>query len=171
MTDHELFERRIGGTGAELGPLEWDVKGYFTLGGAMHDVAITAWGIKGWYDCIRPLSAIRAMADRGQSTDPLGPSYHPDGIPLVPGYIEVVAAGDPLKATPGERRQDQALCLARADGYSGSADDAGACRLDPGGKLVAVSAAHIRDAAVPGLHLRPLDVFARGCRGHDAADR
>ena len=38
----------------------------------MHDVAITAWGIKGWYDCIRPISAIRAMADRGQSSDPLG---------------------------------------------------------------------------------------------------
>ena len=27
VTDHELFERRIGGSGAELGPLEWDVKG------------------------------------------------------------------------------------------------------------------------------------------------
>jgi hypothetical protein len=102
VTDHELFERRIGGTGPELGPLEWDVKGYFTLGGAMHDVAITAWGIKGWYDCIRPLSAIRAMADRGQSSDPLGPSYHPDGIPLVPGHIEVVAAGDPLEGDAGE---------------------------------------------------------------------
>jgi len=102
VTDHELFERRIAGTGPELGPLEWDVKSYFTLGGAMHDVAITAWGIKGWYDCIRPLSAIRAMADRGQSSDPLGPSYHPDGIPLVPGHIEVVAGGDPLEGDAGE---------------------------------------------------------------------
>jgi hypothetical protein len=102
VTDHELFERRLGRAGAELGPLEWDVKAYFTLGGAMHDVAITAWGIKGWYDCIRPLSAIRAMADRGQSSDPLGPSYHPDGIPLVPGHIEVVEAGDPLEGDAGE---------------------------------------------------------------------
>jgi hypothetical protein len=102
VADHELFERRIGGTGPEIGPLEWDVKGYFTLGGAMHDVAITAWGIKGWYDCIRPLSAIRAMADRGQSSDAAGPSYHPDGIPLVPGHIEVVAAGDPLEGDAGE---------------------------------------------------------------------
>jgi hypothetical protein len=42
VTDHELFERRLGRAGAELGPLEWDVKAYFTLGGAMHDVAITA---------------------------------------------------------------------------------------------------------------------------------
>jgi hypothetical protein len=102
VTDHELFERRLGRAGAELGPLEWDVKAYFTLGGAMHDVAITAWGIKGWYDCIRPLSAIRAMADRGQSSDPLCPSYHPDGIPLVPGHIEVVEAGDPLEGDAGE---------------------------------------------------------------------
>ena len=102
VTDHELFERRIAGTGPELGPLEWDVKAYFTLGGAMHDVAITAWGIKGWYDCIRPISAIRAMADRGQSTDPLGPSYHPDGIPLYPGHIEVVGDGDPLEGDAGE---------------------------------------------------------------------
>ena len=102
VTDHELFERRVGGTGDELGPLEWDVKGYFALGGAMHDVAITAWGIKGWYDCIRPLSAIRAMADRGQSTDPLGASYHPDGIPLIPGHIEVVAVGDALAGAANE---------------------------------------------------------------------
>jgi hypothetical protein len=102
VTDHPDFQRRIGGAGPELGSLEWDVKAYFTLGGAMHDVAITAWGIKGWYDCIRPLSAIRAMADRGQSSDPLGPSYHVDGIPLIPGHIELVLAGDPLEGASGE---------------------------------------------------------------------
>ncbi|MGH8203440.1 MAG: vanadium-dependent haloperoxidase, partial [Steroidobacteraceae bacterium] len=102
VTDHEQFERRLGGAGPVLGPLEWDVKGYFTMGGAMHDVAIAAWGIKGWYDCIRPLSAIRAMADRGQSSDPLVPSYHPDGIPLIPGHIEVVESGDPLAGAANE---------------------------------------------------------------------
>ena len=102
VTDHPLFHRRVGGAGPELGPLEWDVKAYFTLGGTMHDVAITAWGIKGWYDCIRPISAIRAMADRGQSSDPVGPSYHPDGIPLVPGHIEVVQAGDALAGVANE---------------------------------------------------------------------
>jgi hypothetical protein len=102
VSDHELFERRLGGTGPELGPLEWDVKAYFALGGAMHDVAITAWGIKGWYDSIRPISAIRAMADRGQSTDPTAPSYHADGLPLVPGHIELVADGDPLAGDASE---------------------------------------------------------------------
>ncbi len=102
VTDHPLTRRRIGGAGADLGPLEWDVKGYFALGGAMHDVAITAWAIKGWYDTIRPVSAIRAMADRGQCADPLLPSYNPDGMPLFPGHIELIAAGDPLAGANNE---------------------------------------------------------------------
>jgi hypothetical protein len=33
-----------------LDPLEYDVKAYFTLGGAVHDAAVSAWGIKGWYN-------------------------------------------------------------------------------------------------------------------------
>jgi hypothetical protein len=99
--DHPAFERRFRGTGPVLDDLEWDVKAYFALGGAMHDVAICAWGVKGYYDYIRPVSAIRYMADRGQSSDPMGPGYDPHGIPLVPGAIEVVLAGDPL-AGPGD---------------------------------------------------------------------
>ena len=97
VNDHPLLQRRMGGgPGQELDRLEWDVKTYFTLGGAMHDAAVTAWGIKGWYDYIRPISSIRAMADRGQSSDPGMASYHIDGITLVPGYIELVETGDPL---------------------------------------------------------------------------
>ena len=96
VNDHPELVRRFGGAGPELGPLEWDVKAYFALGGAMHDSAVAAWGIKGWYDYIRPLSAIRAMADRGQSSDPAAASYHADGIPLVAGYIELVEPGDPV---------------------------------------------------------------------------
>ena len=94
--DHPQLERRFEGTGAELDPLEWYVKAYFALGGAMHDSAIAAWGVKGWYDYIRPLSAIRGMAERGQSSDPGGRSWSEDGIPLMPGYIEVVQPGDPI---------------------------------------------------------------------------
>lgn len=96
VAEHPLLDKRFEGVGAELDPLEWYVKAYFALGGAMHDAAVAAWGIKGWYDYVRPLSAIRAMADRGQSSDPTGPSYSADGIPLVPGYIEVVQPGDPI---------------------------------------------------------------------------
>jgi len=56
----------------------------------MHDSAISAWGMKGWYDYTRPVSALRYMADLGQSSDINESSYHPDGIRLYPGLIEVV---------------------------------------------------------------------------------
>jgi hypothetical protein len=100
--DHELFERRWAGTGDVLGNLEYDVKAYFSLGGTMHDAAISAWSIKGYYDYIRPVSAIRAMVDLGQSSDPELPSYHEKGIPLVEGHIELVEAGDPLAGENNE---------------------------------------------------------------------
>jgi hypothetical protein len=35
---------------------------------------------------------IRYLGGLGQSSDPGRPSYHPDGLPLVPGLIEVVTA-------------------------------------------------------------------------------
>jgi len=94
--DHPAFERRYKGEGPIVDDLEWDVKAYFMLGGTMHDVAISAWGVKGWYDYIRPISAIRAMADAGQSTDPDLPNYSFAGIPLIPGYVELVDEDDPL---------------------------------------------------------------------------
>ncbi|MBP9932447.1 MAG: T9SS type A sorting domain-containing protein [Chitinophagaceae bacterium] len=102
VSDHPLFEKRYEGNGSVLDPLEWDVKAYFELGGAVHDAAIAAWGCKGWYDSPRPISAIRFMADRGQSTDAGLPNYHPQGIPLVPGYIELIQPGDSLAGASNE---------------------------------------------------------------------
>lgn len=99
VMDHPSFERRYNGKGPILDDLEYDVKAYFTLGGAVHDAAIAAWGIKGWYDGTRPISALRYMADKGQSSDPNLPRYHPAGITLVPGFVELVQAGDPLAGT------------------------------------------------------------------------
>lgn len=96
VTDYPNFQKRFGGTGPVLDDLEWDVKSYFILGGAMHDAAISAWGIKGWYDYVRPISAIRYMAGKGQSSDSTLPNYSKAGIPLVPGLIELVQAGDSL---------------------------------------------------------------------------
>ncbi|MAD98105.1 MAG: hypothetical protein CMB99_12335 [Flavobacteriaceae bacterium] len=96
VNDHQDFEKKLEGQGQVLDPLEWDVKAYFLLGGAMHDAAISAWSVKGWYDYVRPISAIRYMADRGQSSDSNLPSYHPEGIPLEAGYIELVGSDDPL---------------------------------------------------------------------------
>lgn len=102
VSDQPELEKRFGGTGPVLDALEWDVKSYFILGGAMHDVAISSWGIKGWYDYIRPVAAIRYMAENGQSTDPKSPNYHPAGIPLLEGYIELVEPDDPLAGDANE---------------------------------------------------------------------
>ena len=90
VSDHPDTVKRFGGQGSVLDDLEWDVKLYLALGGAMHDVAIAAWGVKGWYDYVRPISAIRYMAGKGQCSDPQGLSYHKDGINLRPGFVEVV---------------------------------------------------------------------------------
>ena len=102
VSDHPDLQKQFMGAGPELDELEWDVKSYFMMGGAMHDCAISAWGIKGWYDYLRPISAIRAMAELGQSSDPLGDSYNPAGLPLVPGYIEVIQSGDALAGAGDE---------------------------------------------------------------------
>ena len=95
VSDNELLEKRWGGEGDILGALEWDIKSYFAMGGTMHDAAVAAWGIKGRYDYIRPVSAIRAMAAR-QSSDTTLSSYHVYGLPLIENYIEVVTETDPL---------------------------------------------------------------------------
>ncbi|PSR13749.1 MAG: hypothetical protein DA408_02675 [Bacteroidetes bacterium] len=102
VSDHPALVKKFAGQGDVVDDLEWDVKSYLTLGGAMHDVAISIWGIKGWYDYPRPVSAIRGMADLGQSTDPGLPSYHPGGLPLLDGKIELVMPGDPLAGLNGQ---------------------------------------------------------------------
>jgi hypothetical protein len=96
---------RIGGSGPLVDRLEWDVKTYLALNGAVHDAAIAAWGLKGHYDSVRPISMIRYMGSLGQSSDPDGPSYHPDGLPLVDDLIEVIT--EETTAT-GERHAELA---------------------------------------------------------------
>lgn len=100
VSDTPGFEHKIGGQGPELDRLEWDVKLYLALNGAVHDAAIAAWGLKGFYDSARPISVIRYMGGRGQSSDPAGPAYDPEGLPLVDGLIEVVTASS---SAPGQR--------------------------------------------------------------------
>lgn len=102
VSDHPMIERKFNGEGEELSSLEWDVKSYFILGGAMHDAAISAWGIKGWYDYARPISSIRYMSELGQSSDQNLPNYHVGGIPLQTGYVELVEEGDPLSGFNNE---------------------------------------------------------------------
>jgi hypothetical protein len=95
-------ELRIGGTGEVVDRLEWDVKLYFALNGATHDAAVAAWGAKGHYDSVRPISMIRYMGGLGQSSDPDAPSYDPEGLPLEPGLVEVVTA---RTTAPGQRHE------------------------------------------------------------------
>ena len=96
ILDGQAGQHRWRGQGPLIDDLQFDVKSYLTLGGAMHDCAIAAWSAKGYYDYSRPVSAIRYMAEHGQSSDPNLPNYHPSGLPLIPGWIEVVDDTDPL---------------------------------------------------------------------------
>ena len=92
VSDELAPDLRIGGTGPLVDRLEWDTKLYLALNGAVHDAAIAAWGLKGHYDSARPISMIRYMGGLGQSSDPALPSYHEEGLPLVPGLIELITS-------------------------------------------------------------------------------
>jgi hypothetical protein len=91
---------RIGGTGPVVDRLQWDVKVYLALNGAVHDAAIVAWGLKGAYDGTRPISMIRYMGGLGQSSDPSLPSYNREGLPLLPDLVELITNET---TAPGQR--------------------------------------------------------------------
>ena len=110
VSDQLAPDLRVGGTGPVVDRLQWDVKLYLALNGAVHDAAIAAWGLKGRYDGIRPISMIRYLASLGQSSDPALAAYNKEGLPLVPGLIEIItkdktAAGGPMAALKGEEGQ------------------------------------------------------------------
>jgi hypothetical protein len=75
VSDSSNFKRQIGGTGRELSKLEWDLKTYFALNGALHDAAITAWEIKRDTITARPISLVRYLAVT-------------NNLPEIPGLIE-----------------------------------------------------------------------------------
>ena len=86
--------------GPELDPLEWDVKLYLALNGAVHDAAVAAWGTKGYYDYVA-----------SDLDDPLhgrpGPVVAtPPGLRTTPtacrwsGLVEVITA---TSSAPGQR--------------------------------------------------------------------
>lgn len=96
VADHPQHDQMLAGMGQELDALSYDVIVYLALGGALHDSAIAAWSAKRAYDYARPITAIRYMASLGQSTDTEQANYHVHGVPLIPGRVETVLAGDPL---------------------------------------------------------------------------
>ena len=102
VSDNLAPDLRIAGKGPAVDRLEWDVKLYLALNAATHDAAVAAWGAKGRYDSVRPISMIRYMGGLGQSSDPDGRSYDPEGLPLEPGLVEVVTAES---SAPGGRHE------------------------------------------------------------------
>ena len=118
VSDHPQTVKRMGGRGPILDDLEWDVKVYLTLGGAMHDCAIAAWGAKGWYDYVRPVSANRYLGGLGQATCffcEFQSSYHEDGLRLYEDYIEVVTAESaaPTGRHPNQDHEDSGRIVVR----------------------------------------------------------
>jgi hypothetical protein len=75
VSDSPELVQRIGGRGPELDRLEWDVKLYLALNGAVHDAAVAGWGLKGHYDSARPISMIRYLGARNL-------------LPRVPGLVQ-----------------------------------------------------------------------------------
>ena len=71
------------------GDLAADVRLYLGLGGALNDAAVATWGAKRRYLAPRPISMIRFAAFQGQSSDVNAASYNNDGLPLVPGLVEL----------------------------------------------------------------------------------
>jgi hypothetical protein len=102
VADSPDVPRRLFGKGPPLDPLSWDVHVYLALNGAEHDAAITAWDAKRRTLTSRPIAFIRWMGAKGQSSDPSGPSFSPDGLPLSPGLVEVVTKES---SQPGQRHE------------------------------------------------------------------
>jgi len=108
VTDHPDLVFRIGGSGPVVDELEWDVKRYMAMNGAMHDAATAAWTCKRVYDYGRPIVMCRYMGLMGQSSEFNSPdpeiqsTYHPDGMKLEPGLVEVITS---QSAATGQRHE------------------------------------------------------------------
>jgi Na+-translocating ferredoxin:NAD+ oxidoreductase RnfD subunit len=66
-----------------------DVRLYLGLNAALNDAAVATWGAKRAYVAPRPISMIRYLAFQGQSSDRKQADYSADGLPLVPGLVEL----------------------------------------------------------------------------------
>jgi hypothetical protein len=102
VSDNPLTVKKIRGIGPTVNELEWDVKTYFALAGAVHDAAFAAWAVKRYYSGVRPVTMIRYVGTTGQSSNSGGPSYHPQGLPLEAKVVEVITNAS---AAAGQRHQ------------------------------------------------------------------
>ncbi|HZO33962.1 MAG TPA: FG-GAP-like repeat-containing protein [Gaiellaceae bacterium] len=85
-----LVADALPGHGSAAARLRRDVELELALDGALGDAAIEAWDAKRTYQSPRPISMIRYLAFEGQASDPKAASYNAEGLPLVPGLIELI---------------------------------------------------------------------------------
>jgi hypothetical protein len=90
IADHALSNKKFMGIGSTLDRLEWEVKLYFALTGALFDSAIAVWDAKAKYDYVRPITSIRRMGYLGQSTNNGNAYYNSDGLPITANLIEII---------------------------------------------------------------------------------
>ena len=140
---------KIGGQGAPVDRLQWDVKLYLALNGAVHDAAIAAWGLKGHYDSVRPISMIRYIAGLGPVERSVAPVVQRRGHPARARPRRAHHAGDDgRRAAPrGCSRATRARSRSAPGRATRGPEDADERRrLDPRRHLGAVPAADLRDA-------------------------
>lgn len=77
ISDDNRLEKKWDGLHPISDRLEWDTKLYLALGGALHDAAIVAWGLKRKYTSVRPITNIRRMGALGR-------------LPAISGLIESI---------------------------------------------------------------------------------
>ena len=162
-SDAPGFEHRIGGTGPVLDRLEWDVKLYFALNGAVHDAAIAAWGLKAYYESARPISLVRYLARQGAGQRPVALLLRPRGDP--PGarsrggdHPGVERPGAAPRRPRRPRRGDRRPLVARQP--RGPEDPDEWRRLGQGARLGPLPAPDLRHAGlrrvrVGAQHLQP----------------
>ncbi len=88
QSPHATF--KLFGQGTPVPRDEWDLKVLLALNAALHDAAINSWDLKTRFESVRPFSIIRWMGINGQCSDPALPAYHEQGLPLMPGLIELI---------------------------------------------------------------------------------
>ena len=110
------------------------MKLYLALNGAVHDAAVAAWGVKGHYDSVRPISMIRYMG-AGQSRPAARRTIR--RAAARPGLIEVVTRESSRAGERHEHLADHVGEIA-VRAWRGDPDDpapetaasAGSCAVD-----------------------------------------
>ena len=161
-------------TGADVDRLEWDVKLYLALNGAVHDAAIAAWGLKGHYDSVRP-DLDDPLHGRPRAVERSGAAVVRREGPAAGARPDRASSRRDRRRRAAPRRarrprgRDRHPRLGRQPEGPEDADERR--DVDPRVDLGPLPAAHVRDAVVPGLRLRPQHVQPRGGRGHDGVHR